>query len=169
MMVQIGLKIEPTVKNPNFLLNLSLNQLYYNNSILEESKDIRWKQRFENYQKAFRQLKSAIDENGVNPIGIIKEGILQRFEFTHELAWKVMKDYLEYEGIQQVAGSRSATREAFQMGLITEGQIWMDMIVSRNKTVHTYNQDVLEVEFKKVIESYFFLFEAFESKMESLL
>ncbi|SNR97585.1 nucleotidyltransferase substrate binding protein, HI0074 family [Belliella buryatensis] len=131
--------------------------------------DIRWKQRFENYQKAFSQLKAAIEDNGVNPIDIIKEGILQRFEFTHELAWKVMKDYLEFEGIQNITGSRSATREAFNIGLIQKGQIWMDMIESRNKTVHTYNQDVLIVEFKKVVEDYFVLFEAFEEKMKSLL
>ncbi|SIS69495.1 nucleotidyltransferase substrate binding protein [Belliella pelovolcani] len=131
--------------------------------------DIRWKQRFENYQKAFGQLKSAIEDNGVNPIDIIKEGILQRFEFTHELAWKVMKDYLEFEGIQNITGSRSATREAFNIGLIQKGQIWMDMIESRNKIVHTYNQDVLIVEFKKVVEDYFVLFEAFEEKMKSLL
>ncbi len=136
---------------------------------MEEIRDIRWKQRFENYQKAFRQLKSAIEENGVNPVDIIKEGIIQRFEFTHELAWKVMKDYLEYEGIQNVTGSRSATREAFNKGLIQNGQIWMDMIESRNKTVHTYNQEVLEIEFKKVVMSYLELFEKFEQKMSSLL
>lgn len=131
--------------------------------------DFRWKQRFENYQKAFGQLKSAIEDNGVNPIDIIKEGVFQRFEFTHELAWKVMKDYLEFEGIQNITGSRSATREAFNLGLIQKGQVWMDMIESRNKTVHTYNQDVLIVEFKKVVEDYFVLFEAFEEKMKSLL
>ena len=58
--------------------------------------DIRWKQRFSNFQKALSQLTEAIETNGVNPIDIIKEGIIQRFEFTHELAWKVLKDYLEY-------------------------------------------------------------------------
>lgn len=131
--------------------------------------DIRWTQRFENYKKAFSQLKSAIDKNGLHPIDIIKEGIIQRFEFTHELAWKVMKDYLDYEGIQNVTGSRSATREAFNMGLITNGQAWMDMIESRNKTVHTYNQEVLEIEFKKVVLSYYELFEIFEQKMSSML
>ena len=136
---------------------------------MKDNVDIRWKKQFENYQKAFGQLKSAIEDNGVNPIDIIKEGILQRFEFTHELAWKVMKDYFEFEGIQNITVSRSATREAFNIGLIQKGQIWMDMIESRNKTVHTYNQDVLFVEFKKVIDDYFVLFEAFEEKMKSLL
>jgi nucleotidyltransferase substrate binding protein (TIGR01987 family) len=148
--------------NSNLILGLAV----YN---LEENTDIRWKQRFENYQKAFGQLKSAIDENGVNPIDIIKEGIIQRFEFTHELAWKVMKDYLAYEDIQNVTGSRSATKEAFSIGLITNGQVWMDMIESRNKTVHTYNKDVLEREFKKIVMSYFELFERFEQKMSTML
>lgn len=136
---------------------------------MEENKDIRWKQRFENYQKAFRQLKSAIDENGVDPVDIIKEGIIQRFEFTHELAWKVMKDFLSHEGIQNITGSRSTTREAYNLGLIENGQVWMNMIESRNKTVHTYNPDVLEIEFKNVVLYYFEHFGKFEEKMSSLL
>lgn len=136
---------------------------------MEEHLDIRWKQRFQNYQKALNQLRSAILENGANPIEIIKEGIIQRFEFTHELAWKVMKDYLEYEGIQNVTGSRSSIREAYNKGLITKGQVWMDMIDSRNKTVHTYNQEILEIEFRKVVGTYIELFEAFEQKMIPLL
>lgn len=98
-------------------------------------------------------MKSAIDENRVNPIDIIKDGIIQRFEY--ELALKVMKDYLEYEGIQNATGSRSANRKGFRIGLITNGHVWMDMIDSRNKTVHSHYQDVLEREFKKIVLSYF--------------
>jgi nucleotidyltransferase substrate binding protein (TIGR01987 family) len=63
---------------------------------------------------------------------LIKEGIIQRFEFTHELAWKVLKDYLEYDGFQNISGSRTTTKEAFNKGLITDGQTWMDMIVVAN-------------------------------------
>ena len=100
--------------------------------------DIRWKQRLDNYQKALFQLTDAVEQHGEDSIDIIKEGIVQRFEFTHELAWKVMKDFLEYEGYQNITGSRSATKEAFNKGLIEEGQIWMNMLESRNKTVHTY-------------------------------
>lgn len=131
--------------------------------------DIRWNQLFQNYQKALQKLRSAILENDANPIDILKEGIIHRFEFTHELAWKVMKDYLQYECIQNLTGSRSSIREAFNKGLIIKGQVWMDMIESRNKAVHTYNQDVLEIEFRKVVESNFELFEAFEQKMKPLL
>jgi len=131
--------------------------------------DLRWKQRFANYNKALNQLSEGIANNEVNPASIIKEGIIQRFEFTHELAWKVMKDYLEYEGYQNVAGSRTATKEAFNKGLLTRGQVWMDMIESRNNTVHTYNENILEVEFKNIVNNYFHLFSEFQTKMNSLL
>ncbi len=131
--------------------------------------DIRWKQRFSNYLKALGQLTDAIVNNSVDPADIIKEGIIQRFEFTHELAWKVMKDYLEYEGIQNIIGSRTTTREAFNKGLIEEGQIWMDMIESRNQTVHTYTANILEVEYQKIVDIYFPVFESLASKMKSLL
>lgn len=131
--------------------------------------DIRWKQRFANYKKALAQLQEAIKNNGSNPIDIIKEGIIQRFEFTHELAWKVMKDFLEYEGFQNITGSRSATREAFNKSLISDGQLWMDMIESRNKTIHTYQENILETEFEKIITRYFQLFIDFERKINSFL
>lgn len=131
--------------------------------------DIRWEQRFSNFQIALSQLKEAIETNGENPVDIIKEGIIQRFEFTHELAWKVLKDYLEYEGFQNITGSRSATREAFNKGLIQNGQIWMDMIESRNLTVHTYQHTILEEEFFKIITIYFPQFKEFQLKMNSLI
>jgi nucleotidyltransferase substrate binding protein (TIGR01987 family) len=136
---------------------------------MENLQDIRWQQRLANYEKALNQLTDGIENNGENPIAIIKEGIIQRFEFTHELAWKVMKDYLDYEGIQNVNGSRSATREAFNKGLISEGQIWMDMIESRNETVHTYQAAILETEYTKIVSLYYPLLLAFYRKMQTLL
>jgi nucleotidyltransferase substrate binding protein (TIGR01987 family) len=131
--------------------------------------DTRWQQRFANFEKALNQLSEGIENNGANPIDIIKEGIIQRFEFTHELAWKVMKDFLEYEGIQNISGSRSATREAFNKGLITDGQSWMNMIESRNETVHTYNAEILETEYNKIISSYYSLLVDFSEKMKTRL
>lgn len=136
---------------------------------MENPKDIRWQQRFANYKKALAQLSDAIENNSINPIDIIKEGIIQRFEFTHELAWKVMKDFLEYEGFRNITGSRTATREAFNKELIAEGQLWMDMIESRNKTVHTYQQNILETEYQKIVDRYFQLFVDFETKMDTFL
>ena len=131
--------------------------------------DIRWKQRFANYEKALNHLTEALHQFGENPIDIIKEGIVQRFEFTHELAWKVMKDFLEYEGFQNITGSRSATREAFNKGLLEQGQVWMDMIESRNKTVHTYDEAILEAEFTKIQKLYAPLFQKFAEKMRTHL
>ncbi len=131
--------------------------------------DIRWKQRFSNFEKAFFQLKQAVEDYDGDVEAIIKEGVIQRFEFTHELAWKVMKDFLEYEGHQNITGSRSATRGAFNIDLVKEGQVWMDMIDSRNKTVHTYHENILEQEYQKIVEAYFSCFSEFYEKMKTLL
>lgn len=131
--------------------------------------DIRWKQRFSNFEKAFLQLKKAVEAYDDSAESIIKEGIIQRFEFTHELAWKVMKDFLEYEGYQNITGSRSATRAAFNIDLLTNGQAWMDMIESRNRTVHTYQESILEQEYHKVTEVYFSCFSKFYDKMKALI
>ena len=130
--------------------------------------DIRWKQRFFNFEKALGQLSEAIELYGSNPLDIIKEGIIQRFEFTHELSWKVMRDYLEYEGLNNINGSRSATREAFNKGLLEKGDIWMKMIESRNTTVHNYDAAILESEFTKIVTEYYPLFNVFHNKMKSL-
>lgn len=97
-----------------------------------------------------------------------KEGFIQRFEYTHELAWNVMKDYVEYQGATDIGGSRDATREAFKIGLIVNGAVWMDMIKSRNLTTHTYNEDTAEDIFLKIVREYFSEFEAFGTKMEEL-
>jgi nucleotidyltransferase substrate binding protein (TIGR01987 family) len=129
--------------------------------------DIRWKQRFDNFSNALKHLEEAIRTN--NPNDLEKEGTIQRFEFTHELAWKVMKEFLEYEGIVGITGSRSATREAFNKGLITKGQLWMDMIESRNATVHTYLHNILVREYGLIVEVYYPLLAAFHEKMKTYL
>ena len=103
--------------------------------------DIRWKQRFSNYQKAYAKLAEVVKNNTLEQLtDLEKEGLIQRFEYTYELAWKVMKDYLEYQGITGITGSRDAIREAFQKELITNGENWMNMIKSRNQTTHLYNE-----------------------------
>lgn len=135
--------------------------------------DVRWIQRFANFEKALQKLVEAInyikDNNSKVEIvldEIIKEGLIQRFEYTHELAWNVMKDYATYQGNSTVGGSRDATREAFQLKLISDGTIWMDMIGSRNKTSHTYNEATAEEIYLKIIEDYFPAFIDFQKKME---
>jgi nucleotidyltransferase substrate binding protein (TIGR01987 family) len=131
--------------------------------------DIRWKQRFQNFENALDRLIEGISYFEHNSSDLVKEGIIQRFEFTHELAWKVMKDFLEYEGFTNIVGSRSATREAFNKNLLTNGQEWMNMIDSRNQSVHTYERTILEIEFTKIFAIYLDLFIEFRAKMNTFL
>jgi nucleotidyltransferase substrate binding protein (TIGR01987 family) len=130
------------------------------------SEDIRWKQRLSNYKKAFSQLNEFIEKGELNKFE--EQGLIQCFEFTHELAWNVMKDYFEYQGNTSITGSRDATRESFQKGLIENGEEWMEMIKSRNQSSHTYNQDTATEINNKIKNSYYSLFQLFLIKMESL-
>lgn len=130
--------------------------------------DIRWQQRFNNYKKAVYQLHSAIEEYADTDMAIIKEGIIQRFEFTHELAWKLMQDILKSQGETDVFGSKSATRLAFNRGIIQQGEIWLAMISSRNITVHTYDENILNTEFNKVVSDYLPLFIQLQKRVEAL-
>jgi nucleotidyltransferase substrate binding protein (TIGR01987 family) len=132
--------------------------------------DIRWIQRLSNFSRALKQLESAVDlSSQKNLSDLEKQGLIQAFEYTHELAWNVMKDYFDYQGAADlITGSRDATREAFQKGLITNGSEWMEMIVSRNKTSHTYNLNVAEDIVNKILTSYSGLFSLFQLKMTEL-
>ena len=104
--------------------------------------DVRWHQRLQSFHKAFVSLSEGARLAGERELSPLeKQGLIQAFEFTHELAWNVLKDYLESQGIQGVVGSKGATREAFKNSLIADGEVWMDMIKSRNQTSHTYNEE----------------------------
>ena len=131
------------------------------------NEDVRWKQRFVNYQKALVQLQKFIDKKELNELE--EQGIIQAFEFTHELAWQVMKDYFEFQGNTSITGSRDAVRESFQKGLITNGEVWMEMIKSRNQSSHTYNEEVVKEIKTKIITQYFSLFNEFKTKLTSLM
>jgi nucleotidyltransferase substrate binding protein (TIGR01987 family) len=133
-----------------------------------ETKDIRWEQRFSNFRKALLKLSEGAEIMLDKITDLEKEGVIQRFEFTHELAWNVIKDYLEYQGNTSITGSRDATREAFKLGLVSNGEVWMDMIVSRNKTSHMYDENTANEIFEKVINQYYPLFLELQHKMESL-
>ncbi len=107
--------------------------------------NIRWVQRFSNYSKALRRLTDALKLETERPLSDLeKQGLIQGFEFTHELAWKTLKDLLESRGNANIYGSKDATRQAFQLGLINDGEIWMDMIKSRNLISHTYEAETTE-------------------------
>lgn len=128
--------------------------------------DIRWKQRFSNYIKALNQLQKFIDKGDLNELE--EQGLIQAFEFTHELAWNVMKDYFEYQGNTSITGSRDVTREAFQRNLIENGSQWMEMIKSRNQSSHTYNEVTAHEIREQVFNFYYTLFVDFKNKMNTL-
>ena len=131
--------------------------------------DIRWQQRLSNYSKALDQLGRAVEISTRRPLSELEQqGLIQAFEFTHELAWNVMKDYFVYQGNPGITGSRDATREAFQRGLIVDGEGWMEMIVSRNQTSHTYQQKVADEIAGHITGRYSQLFRDFLQKMNSL-
>jgi nucleotidyltransferase substrate binding protein (TIGR01987 family) len=145
--------------------------------------DIRWEQRFSNFGKALHKLSQAVEyikHNFIDedePIDdsdlgyvldeMIKEGLIQRFEYTHELAWNVMKDYATFQGNTNVGGSRDATREAFQLKLVSDGKVWMDMIGSRNKSSHTYNEETADEIYFKIMNEYYPAFLEFQKNMEA--
>jgi len=103
-------------------------------------KDIRWLQRFDNYKRALKQLDDAAALAGERPLTDIEEqGLVKAFEFTFELAWNVMKDFLSMKGITGIIGSKDSVRHAFNQGLIADGHVWMNMIDTRNESAHTYD------------------------------
>lgn len=148
---------------------------------MEEAKDIRWTQRFDNYKKALRLLtegaeiitqelgKAKFEETAYERISdLLKEGLIKRFEYTHQLAWNVMKDYEEYQGISPIMSSRDATHQALKIGLIDDTR-WMNMIDNRNLTADTYNENTATQVVKEILQVYHPLFLKYEETINRLL
>jgi nucleotidyltransferase substrate binding protein (TIGR01987 family) len=131
--------------------------------------DIRWQQRLANFGKALQQLDNAVATGRERALSELeKQGLIQAFEFTHELAWNVMRDYFAFQGNPDIAGSRDAAREAFQKGLIEDGEGWMEMIRSRNLSSHTYQQKLANEIAELIVSRYFPLFRQFDVRMNAL-
>jgi len=108
------------------------------------SEDIRWKQRFQNFDRAFVLLRSALEEKRTLSL-LEKEGVIQRFEYSYELAWKTLKDYLEANGVVITPVTpRQVIKEAFAAKVISDGQVWINMLDNRNLLSHTYDSAVFE-------------------------
>lgn len=130
--------------------------------------DIRWKQCLQNYQKALASMRKAVELASLRELSDLeKQGLIQSFEFTFELAWNVMKDYLEEQGIPGIIGSKNAVRQAFSQGLITDGQIWMDMIQDRNLAAHSYDEDTANNINNRIIKDYYQQLAAFANTMNN--
>lgn len=131
--------------------------------------DMRWIQRAKHFDKAFSLLEEAVELARQRPLSKLEaQGLIQGFEYTHELAWNTLKDFLEDRGVQALYGSRDTTRAAFRTGLIENGETWMEMIQSRNLTSHTYNEATADQVIGAILDSYFAAFQALRTTLAGL-
>ena len=136
--------------------------------------DIRWKQRFANYKRAHNRLKNAVafferTTNGDSDEYIAMEALIKCFEFTFELAWQTMKDFVSYQGYgKKTNGSRDSIRGALQFDLIENGECWMDMIDDRNRATHAYDEADARSLVGRIVEFYYGEFKKFEEEMDAL-
>jgi nucleotidyltransferase substrate binding protein (TIGR01987 family) len=134
-----------------------------------KNQDIRWIQRFQNFKRAFHQFSAAVELAQERDLSELEQqGLIQAFEFTHELAWNTLKDFLEARGTAKLFGSKDATRAAFTAGLIENGSAWMEMIESRNKSTHTYESGTAEAIAKTIVTTYQPEFKKFQNKFTEL-
>ncbi|MDQ2994069.1 MAG: nucleotidyltransferase substrate binding protein [Pseudomonadota bacterium] len=107
-----------------------------------KDKDIRWLQRFQNLEKAFAEFSSACSLEHYSKLE--RSGLIQTFEFTFELAWKTLQDLLLSRGYEGILGPKPVIEQSFHDGIIEDGEVWAKMVISRNLTVHTYNEKTAE-------------------------
>jgi len=132
--------------------------------------DIRWIQRFNSYKKAFATLERAVVATQERKLNEMEEqGLVQSFEFTFELSWKLLKDYLESKGFNNFHGSKDTFKLAFQEGIISDGELWMEMIDNRNRSSHTYDESIARQIISLVLSKYFSKFKELLDIMNSYL
>jgi len=115
----------------------------------------RWDERISDYENALERLKESIEESKIINSSTIRDGVIQRFEFTLELSWKVMKFFLNSEGLMDAKAPRSTIRTGFNNEIIKDAKLWIDMIEDRNLTTHTYSQSISDEIYKKIVSSYY--------------
>ena len=126
----------------------------------------RFKERLEEYRKALKRLEEALQEEKTE---IVIDGVLHRFEFTFELAWKTMKDCLEYLGVAEKTGSpRENIQMAFKQGLIEDGETWIDIMLDRNSLAHLYDEDTSREIYNRIREKYIIEFQKLERKLSEI-
>lgn len=131
---------------------------------MNKPKDIRWKQRFQNYSRAFSLLRVVIEENKdiLTLSDLEKEGLIKRFEFTLELAWKTLKDKMQEDGIViDRISPKYVIKQAYQSKYIDNAEVWIAMINDRNLMTHTYNFADFNRTLEALQTTYFAIFEQF--------
>ena len=130
-------------------------------------KDIRWEQRFSNFRKALIKLEEAVETGRLHPLSDLeKEGLIQRFEYTYELAWKTLQDLLRYKGYTDIAGPVPVISQAFQDGYIENGPLWIQMKKARDLSSHTYDEGTADGIAVNIVTAYFQDFKALEQRLE---
>lgn len=136
---------------------------------MSKTPDVRWRQRFQSFGKAFSQLAAAAELAKQRRLSDLEQqGLIQAFEFTHELAWNTLKDFLESRGNGPLYGSKDATREGFAKGLIVDGDEWMAMIQARNRSSHTYNEKTAQEVAAAILGSFVPKFQEFRRRFSEL-
>lgn len=130
----------------------------------KDSLDIRWHQRFINFNKAFKQLEKFIQEEELNEME--EQGLIKSFEYTFELSWKTLQDLLKEKGYNNIVGPRPVIEQSFQDGYIVDGKGWMRMYKSRNLTSHTYDEKTAEEIIEGIRKEYFNLLNSLQIKLE---
>jgi nucleotidyltransferase substrate binding protein (TIGR01987 family) len=125
--------------------------------------DVRWKQRYQNFQKALGWLRLGLEDPA--PDEVRRAGTVQFFEMTFELGWKVLKDYLEEQGFSEVATPRAAIKKAFEVGLVENGRGWLKGLDDRNLTTHLYDEATAQKVYALARDEYLGLFEALDAVM----
>ena len=125
----------------------------------------RWKERFKSYSKALSQLESALQQKRFSVLE--KDGVIKRFEFTFELAWKTLQDKLYDQGYLSTKGPKPVIKQAFNNGIITDGQAWIDMLIDRNNPTHLYDESAAVSIFDRIQITYFALLQELKSKLEN--
>lgn len=132
-----------------------------------DNQDVRWKQRFQNYEKAFGRLVRTIEVVKATPDDdLLQSGLVQTYEYTFELAWKMLKDYLESEGFL-LRSPRETIRQGFQSGFIANAEDWLQALADRNLIDHIYDDEVMARVLKDVFERYFFILQEFNTSFKA--
>lgn len=134
-----------------------------------KSQEVRWIQRANSFERAFNRLNAAVILAEQRELSDLEaQGLIQGFEYTHELAWKTLKNFLEAQGVLNLYGSRDTTREAFRNNLIENGEVWMDMVDKRNLTSHTYDEETAAQVVTTIRTAYFAEFERLLVRLQQL-
>ena len=130
----------------------------------DKNQDIRWQQRFINFNKAFDQLSRFVSKQHLNEME--EQGLIKAFEYTYELAWKTLQDLLKEKGYLHIVGPKPVITQSFQDGYIADGKAWLVMHTARNLTSHSYDEETAREIIREIQLRFFKLFQQLKSRLE---